>query len=49
MHHLFLIELVIVGGFVLGFAAWDFWKTDQLIKRREAEEAATKQADPPAP
>ncbi len=40
MHHLFLLELVVFSGSALVWGAWEYWRTDKLIKKRKAEEAA---------
>jgi hypothetical protein len=42
MHNLFLLELVVFSGTALAFAAWEYWKTDKLIRKRKAEEAAAR-------
>ena len=34
------IELVLFYGFAIGFAAWQFWKTDRLLKKTRAAKAA---------
>ncbi len=35
---LFGIELVLVFGLVLAFAAWDYHRTDRALKQRREEE-----------
>lgn len=46
------IEIVLFYGIAVGFGVWQFWKTDRLLKRTRAENAAKAAADsensPPA-
>lgn len=39
------IELVLFYGFGIGFALWQFWKTDRLLKRTRADRAAKEAAE----
>ena len=34
------IEIVLFYGFAIGFGVWQFWKTDRLLKRTKAQNAA---------
>jgi len=34
------IEIVLFYGIAIGFGLWQFWKTDRLLKRTRAENAA---------
>lgn len=47
MHQLFLLELVVFSGTALALGAWEYWRTDKLIKKRKADEqaAAESQSD----
>jgi hypothetical protein len=46
------IEIALFYGFAIGFGVWQYWKTDRLLKRTRAENAAKKAAakdsNPPA-
>jgi hypothetical protein len=42
MDNLGWIEIVMFYGIAIGFGVWQFWKTDRLLKRTRAENAAKK-------
>lgn len=45
MNNLGWIEIVMFYGIAIGFGVWQFWKTDRLLKRTRAENAAKKAAE----
>lgn len=41
---IFLIELILVFAFILGWGVWEYRKTSALQKKAEAEERAKEQS-----
>lgn len=42
-HPLLILELFLFSGGALAWGAWEFWRTDKLLKKTRAEEQAAKE------